>query len=327
MVRPALTATRDESAPTPTRRRVVGLAKLALMVAPLAWVFHKVEWSLVAERAFAFGIFRFLGASVLTASTVTVSGLRWHALLRAHDAHPLPKRRDLVWQSYVALYMNQLPGGVAGDVIRAHRVREAAGGAATSLAVIMFERVCGLVALLALATIGALLLPGSASLAGYIKVSALVTGTIAGIAAVTPWIFAKIRWEATFLGRFPFIASNLARLRPPARLGPMVSALLLSFLIHSISATAVVMFVHAMAPHAAIRGVVAVTPLAMLLTFIPLTPGGFGQREAIFVQLYGLAGVSPNEAVAASLLWFSTSLASIIIGLVLGTIERARAEK
>ena len=80
-----------------------------------------------------------------------------------------------------------------------------------------------------------------------------------------------------------------------------------------------------MAPEASIRAIAGVTPLAMLGTFIPLTPGGFGQREAIFVELYGISGVMANEAVAASLLWFASSLVAIAIGLVLGTIERFRA--
>jgi uncharacterized protein (TIRG00374 family) len=105
----------------------------------------------------------------------------------------------------------------------------------------------------------------------------------------------------------------------------MGSALLLSFVIHLMTTSAIVSFVHSMAPEVGIRGIAAVTPLAMLGAFIPLTPGGFGQREAIFVELYGFAGVGPNEAVAASLLWFSSSLVPVAIGLVLGTVERFRA--
>jgi uncharacterized protein (TIRG00374 family) len=304
---------------------VVALAKLALMAAPLAWIFTKVDWGQVAERALHFGIGPFFATSLVLSLTVTVNGVRYHSLLRAHDASPLPSRRDLVWLSYVSLYLNQLPGGVAGDVVRAHRVRESVQGTATSLAVLLFERVCGLVALFVLATVGSLLMPSSTALGGYIKVSALATGAIAAIAVGAPWTVSKIAWDKTFLARFPFITSHLTRLRPPKRMAPLGTALLLSFVIHLMTTSAIVSFVHSMAPEVAIRGIAAVTPLAMLGAFIPLTPGGFGQREAIFVELYGFAGVGPNEAVAASLLWFSSSLVPVAIGLVLGTVERFRA--
>lgn len=310
-----------------TKKRVVALAKLALMAAPLAWIYTKAQWSLVAERALHFGIGPFAVTSILIGLTVTVNGLRWHALLRAHEASPLPTRRVLIWSSYVALYLNLLPGGVAGDVVRAHRVRESVRGTAMSLAVLMFERVCGLVALFTLGTIGSFAMPGSSSLAGYIKVAGLVTGAVAAIAVGAPWTIAKIRWDETFLKRFPFITTNLARLRPPARLGPMIEALLLSFVIHLLTIVAIVVFIHSMAPDVSLLAIAGVTPLAMLGTFIPLTPGGFGQREAIFVELYGIAGVGANEAVASSLLWFASALLAIALGLVLGTLERVRASQ
>lgn len=298
---------------------MLALGKLALMAAPLAWIYRKVQWGLVASHALHFGILPFLGTSALLALSVTVNGLRWHALLRAHEASPLPTRRDLVWYSYVALYLNQLPGGVAGDLVRAHRVRASTGGTATSLAVLMFERVCGLVALFALATAGSVAMP--ASLGGYIRVSGLVTGAVAVLAIALPWVSGKIA------PKLPRFAEPLASLRPPARMRPMLSALLLSFVIHSLTASAIVSFVHAMAPSAALSSVVAVTPLAMLLVFVPLTPGGFGQREAIFVELYGLAGVAANEAVAASLLWFTSSLVAVAIGLGLALVERIQASR
>lgn len=311
------------------RARVIALAKVVLMILPLVWIYQRVQWTVVAERALHFGVVAFLGAAAVLALTVVVNGCRWHALLRAHEAAPLPTRRALIWQSFVALYLNQLPGGVAGDVVRAHRVRASVDGTVTSLAVLLLERVCGLVALFAMATIGALAMPagGSSRLGAYLRVSALVTGAIALVVVGLPWVLTRVRWERTALARLSFVSSVFARLKPPKRLGPLVAALGLSFVIHALTVTVIASFIHAMAPGAPLHAVVAITPLAMLFTFIPLTPGGFGQREAIFIELYGLAGVSPDEAVAASLLWFSSSFASLAVGLVLGTIERVRGDR
>lgn len=298
------------------------------MVAPLAWIFPRVEWWKVAGRAFDLGLVGFvLGASLLALSVV-VNGLRWHALLRAHDAAPLPRRRTLVWHAFVALYLNQLPGGVAGDVVRAHRVRESVEGTATSLAVLAFERVCGLVALLAMATIGALAIPTkeSSRIDTYLEISAFVTGAIAIFVVGLPWLSSRIRWESTRFAKLPLVGS-IARLRPPRRLLPLATAVALSFVIHSLTVTVIAGIVHTLVPAAPVALVVAITPLAMLLTFVPLTPAGFGQREAIFIELFGLAGVAPADAVAASLLWFSAASASLAIGLLLSATERVRGER
>jgi uncharacterized protein (TIRG00374 family) len=311
------------------RARAIAVGKVVLMIAPLVWISQRVKWAAVADRALHFGLLTFLAAASLLALTVVVNGCRWHALLRAHDASPLPTRRSLIWQSFVALYLNQLPGGVAGDVVRAHRVRTSVDGMVTSLTVLLLERVCGLVALFAMATVGALAMPthGATRLAAYLQVSACVTSAIAIVAVGLPWVATRVRLERTVFARISIVSSVLSRLRPPKRLAPLTVALSLSFVIHSLTITVIVAFVPAMAPSAPLGAVVAVTPLAILLTFIPLTPGGFGQREAIFVELYGLAGVSPDEAVAASLLWFSSSFASLVIGLVLASIERVRGDR
>jgi glycosyltransferase 2 family protein len=308
-------------------KRAVAVAKVVLMVLPIAWIYPRLDWSTVAERAMHFGVVGFMLAGAVLALTVVLNGCRWHELLRAHEASPLPPRASLIAQSFIALYLNQLPGGVAGDVVRAHRVRESVDGTVTSMAVLVLERVCGLVALLLLATIGALTMPAgsAAGIEAYLKVSAAATGVIALLGVGAPWVITRVGPVGTLVARVPVFGAMLGRVRVPTRLGPMFSALAQSFLIHALTLAVISMFVHTMAPGAPIRALVAIAPLAMLLTFVPLTPGGFGQREAVFVQLFGLAGVSASEAVAASLLWFSSASLSLVIGFVLAAIERVRA--
>jgi glycosyltransferase 2 family protein len=255
-----------------------------------------------------------------------VNGLRWRALLRAHEASPVPGRRMLVAQCFIALYMNQLPGGVAGDLVRAHTVRGCVDGTATSMAVLLLERVCGLVALALLAAVGMIGIPALAGgpFGALLEVFALATGAVLALGLCAPLVLGRSRRLGALVGRLPVVGPILQRLRAPSRLRPMIEAVALSFLIHVITVTVIATFVTEIAPASTLRVVLAVTPIAMLVTFIPLTPAGFGQREAAFVELYRLAGVGANEAVAASLLWFAASTLSIGVGLVLGAVERLR---
>jgi glycosyltransferase 2 family protein len=308
-------------------KRIVSVAKIVLMVLPIAWIYPRLDWSAVAERTMHFGVVGFFVAGSLLALTVVVNGCRWHELLRAHEASPLPTRASLIAQSFIALYLNQLPGGVAGDVVRAHRVRASVDGTVTSMAVLVLERVCGLVALLVLATIGALAMPSgsAAGLDAYLKVSAAATGLIALVGVGAPWAITRVRPIGALVARIPVFGAMLGRVRVPTRIAPMLLALVFSCVIHALTLAVITTFVHTMAPTAQLRALVAIAPLAMLLTFVPLTPGGFGQREAVFVQLFGLAGVNANAAVAASLLWFSSASLSLVVGFVLAAIERVRA--
>jgi glycosyltransferase 2 family protein len=62
-----------------------------------------------------------------------------------------------------------------------------------------------------------------------------------------------------------------------------------------------------------------IVPLAAATTFLPITVGGTGAREAVFITLCGeLLGMSSNDALATSLLVWLTSL---IVGAVGGVLQ------
>ncbi len=56
----------------------------------------------------------------------------------------------------------------------------------------------------------------------------------------------------------------------------------------------------------------------MPLTFasIPITLNGLGLREATYLVMLGLAGVSHSDAVALGLLWFTTTALAGLTGIV-----------
>ena len=57
-------------------------------------------------------------------------------------------------------------------------------------------------------------------------------------------------------------------------------------------------------------------PIIMTLMIIPVSISGFGVREGAFVALFGLTGIPSSVSVSLSFLWFLSTAAASLIGLV-----------
>ena len=65
-------------------------------------------------------------------------------------------------------------------------------------------------------------------------------------------------------------------------------------------------------------------PLSMAATFVPISVGGAGVREAAFVAMFGFVGVGAEVALAGSLLMYAVQLSMGAIG---GLVQMRRPEK
>ncbi|MEO7733730.1 MAG: lysylphosphatidylglycerol synthase domain-containing protein, partial [Kofleriaceae bacterium] len=93
-------------------------------------------------------------------STLVVGAVRWRALMAAYGATAPPSLATAVRLYFVATFYNTyVPGGVAGDVVRAVVVRDSfrGGGTTEAIAVVFIERVLGLLGLFTLAATGLVL--------------------------------------------------------------------------------------------------------------------------------------------------------------------------
>ncbi len=82
---------------------------------------------------------------------------------------------------------------------------------------------------------------------------------------------------------------------------------------------------HAGHPEVDLAGALLLVPLAAATAFLPITVGGAGAREAVFVTLGGrLFGLPAEDALAASLaLWF----AHLAVGAVGGALVATRGTR
>ena len=261
----------------------------------------------------------------LVQAQIWLSALRWAAIARRLG---VPLALGRAGSEYtVSVALNQvLPGGVAGDAVRAWRhgrnldpTAQAAWGPVVRA--VMLERAAGQVAFVAIALAGVLLwpwlLPGSRppatvtavlSAAGVIVAVAVIV-VVAGRAGPASWR-RTIRALAPD-ARHAFLANGAWRWQAPLNLliaGSFVAAF-------AVAAAAVG---SALPPVAWLT----VIPLTLLTMLIPISIGGWGVREGAAMALWPMVGAAPEAGAAAGAVYGLAVLAGSSPGFLIALGDR-----
>jgi glycosyltransferase 2 family protein len=290
-------------------------------VAALAWIATRVDLPSARDALARIAPSTFAIAIGLVAANVVAGAVRWRVLLGAYGATRIARLATLVRLYFIAFFYNTyLPGAVAGDVGRGVVTREAfeGEGATGALAVVLVERALGLFGLFALLAVGLVTTPGAidrralwwwtvlGSLGSFALVAAIPLARTLG-----PRLPARLARIAAIAGKLPALRDGRA----------FVVAIALSIATQALVAAAGWVILAALAP-ISLTASLLVVPLAAATTFLPITVGGAGAREAVYVWLCGsLFGMPRADALAASLgLW----LAHLITGAAGGLWQLAR---
>lgn len=258
-------------------------------------------------------------AVALVAANVLAGAVRWRVLLRAYGAQRRPGLAHATYLYFIAFFFNNfLPGAVAGDVVRGVATRDGfeEGGATAGLSVVLVERALGLFGLFLLLAIGLSTADRSLDTGSLWAWSAAgIAGSLALVLAlpfarrIAPWLPAPLRG----------VAARVPELRVG---GAFVTAAMLSVGTQALIAAAGHVLLVAVEPSVDLGASLLVVPLAAATTFLPITVGGAGAREAVYVTLgASLFGISRADALAASLaLW----LAHLLVGALGGAMLLAR---
>jgi hypothetical protein len=297
-------------------------------VLPLAWLFRQVNASVVLARAAQVGPRGLLLALAAGFASLCAGALRWGVLLRAYGADPArtPPLLTLLRHNMVGQYFSVLPTGVAGEAVRGYRVAGCFPRATTSYVVLLVERITGLMGLLLIAGAAALTSPAlrGGPVAFAMNVGVALALAFSAVAFALPQLAARAPRVRALLARVPVAGRLLADLPAARAPGGLVLALLLSVVSQLCVVATAAALLGPLAPAATLAVCARVVPAIVLVTYIPLTPGGLGQREAAFVHFFALARIEPAAAMAASLLFFAVMLALSLAGGLVLAYERAR---
>ena len=282
------------------KKILVTLIQLAVTVTLLIWVFHDPHQRAQMATALRAADYRWVGGAIVAYLIVEIAAaVRWQILLRVQKIRlSLPRLSGLF---LIGMFYNQfLPGGTGGDIIKSYLLlKETAEHKAGALLAVVFDRLIGLVALVAITvTLVSLRFdllsrtPETRNLLWLllfvlgISISALIASfVVSGFnlfhllprkfpgrdklieIAAAYHLYAR-HWVATF---FAFAASLVAHL-----------------------ATFATFLCVAYAFHAGVKLIdfFAVLPVERTLTALPISFAGVGLREQILqIMLHNLCGV------------------------------------
>lgn len=261
-------------------------------------------------------------AVLATAVQVLVGVLRWRRML-ARTGVEAPFT-GLLSDTLVAGAYN-LVAQVGGDVVRAVRGQKRCGDhPSAAWSTTLFERMVGLPTLALVATPGILVVPGGRSLLVPAAVLAVVC-TVLLVAAPHPMRFLGERLVARSAG-----ASRVARgiaddlEGPLGTTGARLECFAWSLAYQAAGISILAAFVAPTGDTTTILAIYAGLPLIAIATMLPVTIGGLGLREGLFVTILGRLGVDEANALALSVLWLGTYVLVAAPGLSLLLLERGK---
>jgi hypothetical protein len=299
----------------PTNRRGGATGRFALRLLAglgvLAFVLRQGDWGDLRVGGWRVVLSLGLGGLLLVVSQA-LAALRWRTIL---SSGALP------WSFLARLYLIagffslMLPTAVGGDAVRASAAIGVDGRPGRIVASVILDRCFGVAALMVYALLGLAIAGGLPPLLrpqlgggwGLTGLAALAALCIGSLVVIRRSAYAR-----------ELIGDGVAELR--ALLGRPRDATMALGLGLAVQALVIAIWV------VAARGLGLVLPLSTFLvavplvtlgTMLPITLGGLGVREAIWLILLGGSGVSRSQLVAMSLGYFGASVVSGLVGLAL----------
>ena len=316
------------------------------MLLLLAWVASQVHWQnyqivdhegIVTTRPglisclSGFHMLPFLVALALQFLSVYLTAWRWRLLMIVQGI--VLDVRSVVRLSFLGEFFNNfLPGSIGGDVVRAYYVMQHSGKKGAALVSIFANRFAGLLALvfLSLLMLAVCMVWDQAEVTNIRQPAISIFFITAAIGAVLFVALnerfnnsAMLRW---LISKLPF-SHQLEVLREAMHLHRKMDGLLFPIAVYSmlvvLALVLSVMFIGmSLGVNLHWYQYFLYMPLIMIITAVPITPGGVGVMEELFLYFFSSAG-DPQKILAMALLF---RLALIVTGLP-GGIVFIRSEK
>ncbi len=301
-----------------TRRIALSLARLSISAGLLAWVFSRSGVRALLEAAAEADLCYLAAAYALAMAGMFIRTFRWRILLNAVGAKVSASR--LLYLYFVGGFFNVfLPTGLGGDVVRVLEI----GPSATSeqaAGTVLVDRLAGFVALFVMALAA---LPFAS---GVLPPSlALAIGLLAGAVCLGAALLFEGRLLRRLTARLPG-ALSLASGGWLSRTYVVITACGARAIWGALGVSAVynlsVIWASALVARAFALQVSAwyfllFIPITVLALLVPISIGGLGVRENIYVALFGQVGLITAQATVLSLGVYSLDVVTGLVGGVL----------
>ena len=298
----------NETAVRPSHRYRAFAIRIGLGVAIIGFLLWRFNAgpalrSLARERMVYFAV-----TVALYLIAQSLSGWRWQTLAAVLNLHAPVS--ECVRYYFICMFTNVfVPGLIGGDAARAFYLGRKYGKTAEAIASVVADRGYGLLALFGFAAAIALTL-NHGTLSTNVTNPVVAIGILAVVGYLaSPWIARLIHLTPRPIRRMLGIVAPY--LHRPATVAP---AIVLSLILQAILATCQFVLALGMGLHLPLALFLLIVPIAGVLAALPLTLNGLGLRETAYLYLFGMAGVSREDAIALGLLYFAATMVGGLVG-------------
>jgi uncharacterized membrane protein YbhN (UPF0104 family) len=308
----------------PATGRTTTALKAAFTLLILAVVLTKVPLRELVDRMSRLRASGLLLLAAITTVQVTIAVVRWWRLLRRLDERVA--FGAIFGDALVGLTYNMfLPTTVGGDVVRAIRCGRRVEKRHHAWSSSIYERIAGLLAMAASGAIGvAIGLGASNRLPGGVRVAAIAMTMgllVFFFAASAPFRLMPRLLERRLKAAAEDIKGIAADLEGRlATAGARVEALGWSILYQALGVLFVVVGARGLGDTSHALAIVVGVPIVHVLSMIPITIGGLGLREGLFVAVLGALGVQQDVALGLAAQWLASSVAFALAGGVVALV-------
>lgn len=310
------------------RKQLFNLLKILISLALLFFIFRGLDLAAFMQAVSTANPFWLSAGLAMMMLGVVIRAYRWQILLNAIGVVVPIKELTAIW--FIGfLFNNLLPSGLGGDAIRIMELNHHSKRGSDAVTSVLVDRFLGLLALQAIALV-ALMFNWNAVPAAiaYFSVAIFVSILIAGCLLINPGLY---RFLQTHIGLFRRLTDikTISNLFTSFQQYPL-AALSRSFgvaIIFNISLIAMNYFIGlGLGAEATLSQYAVFVPITSLVLLLPISFGGLGVREGTYQQLFGQIGVSPETAVALSLLiYFFGNICTGFIGSIIYLLRSARS--
>jgi uncharacterized membrane protein YbhN (UPF0104 family) len=250
----------------------------------------------------------FLATVALYVAGQVMSAFRWQLLAQLNGL----SGRYLEYLAYyfIGMFTNLfVPGLVGGDALRALYLGRRQHQIGQAFASVMADRGIGLLTVFWVAAAAALCttrvrLPASVLRVTF-GVSAISLLAFLAAPRLAKWLSGTNRLNRLLAPMIPYLCRPIA----------LVPAIALSALLQLSLALCQYLLAIGLGLDIALTTFVLIVPITNVIASLPITINGLGMREAGYLVLLSMAGVSKERAVALSLLYFVATLAGGFTGV------------
>jgi len=284
----------------------ITLIKTIVSIGLLILVFSRIDFSQAWDQFKNLSLPFIIQALLFYTGCQWLSCLRWQVVLNS-SGHSAPMS-SLLSSYFAGMFLNIfLPGALGGDIYRVYRVAQETKDSEVAIVSVFLERFTGLAALSALALIG---LPPAFKLVGrwdIILLFLICVGSLVGavllISSPKLLILAE-PWLQKF--HLSEVAARFAKIQILLRkFAQNRTALALSMGLSMLLQLAIVYYHYLVAQQLKIPisylQLLVFIPIIVVVTLLPISLGGLGLKEGLWVYLFTRIGLTTEQALLLSL--------------------------